>query len=136
MRKLFIFSTGAFWLVVAGFWLANFFLSPESFPAVSPVVEPADRSYTLAEVAGHGKEDDCWMAIEGQVYDIAAYLPDHPSEPDLILPWCGKDATQAWQTKGKGRPHSSRANQLLAKYRIGKQELRGEESWIASKNGK
>ncbi len=46
-------------------------------------------------------------------------LPDHPSEPELILPWCGKEATQAWRTKGKGHPHSPRANQLLEKYRIG-----------------
>lgn len=120
MRKLFIFSTVIFWLAVAGFWLTSFFLPAKPLPAISPVVEPADKSYTLAEVAGHGREDDCWMAIEGQAYGITAYLPDHPSEPELILSWCGKEATQAWQTKGKGRPHSPRADQLLVKYRIGK----------------
>lgn len=120
MRKLFIFSTAIFWLVVAGFWLTNFFLPAEPVPSVSPVVEAEDRSHTLAEVAGHVREDDCWMAIEGQVYNVTAYLPDHPSEPEFVLPWCGKEATQAWQTKSKGRPHSSRAGQLLAKYRIGK----------------
>lgn len=118
MRKLFIFSTAIFWLAVAGFWLADFLLPP--VPAPSPVVAPAERSYSLVEVAGHGREGDCWMAIEGQVYDITAYLPEHPSEPELVLPWCGKEATQAWRTKNKGRPHSSRASQLLAKYRIGK----------------
>lgn len=124
MRKLFIFSTVVFWLAVAGFWL-NSFLPPAAplsaiSPTISPVVEAADKSHTLAEVAGHGGEDDCWMVIDGHVYDITAYLPDHPSNPKLILPWCGKEATQAWQTKGKGRPHSSRADQLLAEYRIGK----------------
>ena len=113
MRKLFISATAIFWLAVAGFWLTGFFLPAKPLPAISPGVEPADKSYTLAEVAGHGREDDCWMAIDGQVYDITAYLPDHPSNPKLILPWCGKEASQAWQTKGKGRPHSSRADQLL-----------------------
>ena len=120
MRKLFISATAIFWLAVAGFWLTSFFLPAKPLPAISPVVEPADKSYTLAEVAGHGREDDCWMVINGQVYDITSYLPDHPSNPELILPWCGKEATQAWQTKGKGRPHSSRADQLLVEYRIGK----------------
>ena len=107
-------------MVVASFWLINFLLLPEPVLAVSAVVEPVDRSYMPEKIAGHGRVDDCWMAIEGQVYDITAYLPDHPSEPELVLPWCGKEATQAWQTKSKGRPHSARANQLLAKYRIGK----------------
>jgi len=120
MRKLFIFATAIFWLGVAGFWLTSFFLPAEPLPAVSPVAETADKNFAFAEIARHGREGDCWMVIEGQVYDITAYLPDHPSEPELILPWCGKEATQAWQTKGKGRPHSSHANQLLAKYRIGK----------------
>lgn len=120
MRKLFVFSTAIFWVVVASFWLINFLLPQEPVLAVSAVVEPVDKSYTLTEVAGHGGEDECWMVIEGQVYDITAYLPDHPSEPEFVLPWCGKEATQAWKTKSKGRPHSARANQLLAKYRIGK----------------
>lgn len=125
MRKLFIISTVIFWLAVAGFWLADVFITnipPVTVvsPVVEPaVVEPAVKGYLLAEVAGHARQDDCWMAIEGSVYDFTTYLPDHPSAPELILPWCGKEATQAWRTKNKGRSHSSRANQLLEKYRIG-----------------
>ncbi len=119
MRKLFIVSTAIFWLAVAGFWLTSLRPAPEPVTAVSTMTEAAVKKYSLGEVAVHGSEGDCWMAIDGLVYDITAYLPDHPSEPELILPWCGREATQAWQTKGKGRPHSSRANQLLEKYRIG-----------------
>lgn len=119
MRKLFIVSTAIFWLAVAGFWLASLRPASEPVRAVSTMMEPAVKNYSLEEVAVHGSEGDCWMAIDDMVYDITTYLPDHPSEPELILPWCGKEATQAWQTKGKGRPHSSRANQLLEKYRIG-----------------
>lgn len=122
MLKLFIISTVIFWLAVAGFWLAAVFITtqPVTVVVVEPaVVKPAVKGYLLAEVAGHARQDDCWMAIEGSVYDITTYLPDHPSAPELILPWCGKEATQAWRTKNKGRRHSSRANQLLEKYRIG-----------------
>lgn len=119
MRKLFIISTVIFWLAVAGFWLADIFIATIPVTVVSPVVEPADKGYLLAEVAGHARQNDCWMAIEGSVYDFTTYLPDHPTKPELILPWCGKEATLAWQTKNKGRPHTTRANQMLEEYRIG-----------------
>ena len=60
------------------------------------------------------------MAIRGSVYDLSAYLPEHPSRPELVLTWCGKEATEAYNTKNKGRPHSPYADELLKKYRIGK----------------
>lgn len=119
MRKLFIISTVIFWLAVAGIWLADFCISTIPVTVASPVVKPAVKGYLLAEVAGHARQNDCWMAIDGSVYDITTYLPGHPSEPELILPWCGKETTQAWRTKNKGRTHSPWANQLLEKYKIG-----------------
>ena len=60
------------------------------------------------------------MAIRGGVYDLSAYLPEHPSRPVLIEPWCGKEATEAYNTKTKGRPHAPFADELLAKNKIGK----------------
>ena len=59
------------------------------------------------------------MAIRGAVYDFGAYVPEHPTRPDIITAWCGKEATEAYNTKTKGRPHSPYADELLAKYRIG-----------------
>jgi len=38
----------------------------------------------------------------------------------LVLPWCGKEATEAYNTKTKGRPHAPYADELLAKYKLGK----------------
>lgn len=120
MRILFIISTTIFWLAVAGFWLADYHRPSIQIAEVAPAAVPGSRNYSLLEVAQHKLEKDCWMAIEGQVYDLTSYLPDHPSDPALVLPWCGKEATQAWQTKTVGRPHSSRANILLQQYLIGK----------------
>ena len=60
------------------------------------------------------------MAIRGGVYDLSTYLPEHPSRPELVLPWCGKEATEAYNTKTKGRPHAPYTDELLAKYKIGK----------------
>jgi cytochrome b involved in lipid metabolism len=115
MRRLFVSSTFLFWLAVCAFWVASVVLPPA--PDTRAVA--ADRSYTLAEVGRHVTKDDCWMAIEGQVYDLTGYVPQHPSDPAVFLPWCGKEATQAYRTKTKGRPHSPYADQLLPQYRIG-----------------
>lgn len=118
-RKLFIVSTLIFWLIVVGFWLADFHTQPEPATPRTARAGLVEKTYSQAEISSHDREDDCWIAIENRVYDITAYLPDHPAEPEILLPWCGKEATQAWLTKNKGRPHSPRASQLLEKYRVG-----------------
>lgn len=114
MRRLYLGSTLIFWLALAFFWAASVW-----FPRPGAEVVAADKSYNLAEVARHAGKNDCWMAIGKDVYDLTAYLPQHPSDPAVVLPWCGRDATEAYRTKTKGRPHSPYADQLLPKYRIG-----------------
>ncbi len=117
MRTLFILSTAVFWLAVGAFWAANVWLPDK---AAGPDAVAADKTWTLVEVARHNQAADCWMAIDGAVYDLTAYLPQHPSNPAIILPWCGKEATEAYHTKTKGRPHSSHADQLLSTFHIGR----------------
>ena len=122
MRKLFIAGTLLFWLAVAGFWGAGFWFTAavtESNRALQ-----ASQSYSLTQLTAHNQADDCWMAIDGSVYDFTPYLPKHPAPPALMLDWCGKESTQAFHSKTRGRPHSSYAVQLLSQYRIG--ELREE----------
>ena len=115
MRNLYIAATIAFWAVVLVFWVGSAW-SPH---AAHPTVDVADRAISLSELAKHASPDNCWMAIRGSVYDLTAYLPDHPSRPQIIEPWCGKDATEAYNNKTKGRPHSKEADGLLGKHRIG-----------------
>lgn len=117
MRTLFISSTIGFWLVVVAFWAASAWLPNE---AAVPSSVDTEKTWTLVEVARHHEAEDCWMAIDGAIYNLTAYLPQHPSNPAIILQWCGKEATEAYQTKTKGRPHSSDADQLLSTFRIGK----------------
>lgn len=112
MRRLFFVSTLVFWLAVLGFWAAGAWLPRERTVA-------AERAYRLAEVSVHASELDCWMVIDESVFDFTAYVAEHPADPAVFLPWCGKEATEAYKTKTKGRPHSSRADQLLPRYRIG-----------------
>jgi len=74
-------------------------------------------AFTTDDVAKHASKADCWMVIEGKVYDVTAYLSDHPAPPAMLTDYCGKDATQGWQTKGnKKKGHSRKASVLLKSY--------------------
>jgi cytochrome b involved in lipid metabolism len=114
-RKLYIVSTTLFWLVVFGLGMTSALWNPVE----KGDVQAQAKTITLAELAKHAAPGNCWMAIRGSVYDLSAYLPAHPSPPEIVLPWCGKEATEAYNTKTKGRPHAPYADELLAKYRIG-----------------
>lgn len=76
--------------------------------------------YTLAEIAPHNNQNDCWIAIEGKVYDVTQMIPNHPGGPS-ILQGCGKDATELFNTRpmGSGTPHSQQARSFLPNFYIG-----------------
>ncbi len=78
------------------------------------------KTFTVAEVAVHNKPSDCWIIIENKVYDVARFLDLHPGGSDLIIPYCGKDATTAFNTQGGRRSsHSQRAINMLQQYLLG-----------------
>ena len=115
MRKLCIGSTAAFWMIVSVLWLAA--ISAPNTEVQSPA--SAKKGYSLKEVASHSTAGDCWMTIHGKVYDVSIYLPDHPTRPEVIERWCGKEASEAYDTKTKGRRHSQEADRQLETYLIG-----------------
>ena len=41
--------------------------------------------FTSEEVAAHDTEDDCWLVIEGYVYDVTAFLRSHPGGIAIVL---------------------------------------------------
>lgn len=86
-------------------------------PAMS--VAQGEETYTLETVAEHNSLDDCWMVIEGNVYDFTDYVPQHPTPPSILEPWCGREATEGMKTKGYGRDHSPTAWEMMAPYKIG-----------------
>ncbi|MBD3896397.1 cytochrome b5 domain-containing protein [Halomonas sp. ML-15] len=78
------------------------------------------RDITLDELAEHASAESCWKAIHGGVYDITDYVPDHPTDEEVILDWCGRESSEAWDNKSPGRPHSPAAERQLEDYRIGR----------------
>jgi cytochrome b involved in lipid metabolism len=53
-------------------------------------------TFTLSEVAKHNKKNDCWIVIEGKVYDVSEWTHLHPGG-ETILEEAGKEATKAFQ---------------------------------------
>ena len=73
---------------------------------------------TMEEVAKHNSANDCWMVIYGDVLNLT-YLSSHPGGSTYV-PYCGTEATQAFDTKGgRGNTHSSGAVADLSAYTIG-----------------
>ena len=54
-----------------------------------------EKIYTLAEIAEHNKAESLWLCINSGVYDISAYLNDHPGGSEIMLAHGGKVATAA-----------------------------------------
>lgn len=103
----------AFWSSIATL-LALHALAGEPKPAGQNLPE-----ISMEQLATHNTEADCWLAIEGKVYDISDYIPEHPTPPDLLTSWCGQEATKGMRTKGYGRDHSPAAWAMLEEYQIG-----------------
>ena len=115
MRKLVYTAFVAFWTVVATIAVVES-LQPEP----EPPSRPSSRSFSIEEVSRHDSAEDCWMGIEGGVYDLTDYLPRHPAPRRVIVAWCGREASRAMRSRGDGTDHSERAWRLLERYRIGR----------------
>jgi len=78
-------------------------------------------SLTAEYVAKYNSSaSDCWMIVNGNIYDVTTYLNAHPGGRQAILSFCGKDGTTAFLTQGGQGSHSQYADQLLASFFIGK----------------
>jgi cytochrome b involved in lipid metabolism len=89
---------------------------PASQPAAG---NPATVALTPAEIAKHNSANDCWIIVSNQVYNVTSYIPVHPGGPGRIIPYCGGDATVAFQTKGGQGQHSAQADAALAQLLLG-----------------
>ncbi|KAG2712008.1 hypothetical protein I3760_04G104800 [Carya illinoinensis] len=73
------------------------------------------KLYTLVEVSEHNDPKDCWLVIEGKVYDVTKFLDDHPGGEDVLLSATGKDATDDFEDVG----HSSSARAIMEEFYVG-----------------
>lgn len=84
--------------------------------------ETQQSTYTLSQVAEHDTREDCWLALEGKVYNVTSFIAsgNHPGG-EAIVQGCGKDATALFNTRpmGSGTPHSQQARSFLPNFYIG-----------------
>eukprot|EP00668_Euglena_longa_P045273 GGOE01060919.1.p3 GENE.GGOE01060919.1~~GGOE01060919.1.p3 ORF type:complete len:153 (+),score=38.04 GGOE01060919.1:36-461(+) len=97
-------------------------VTPSSLPAMlannglhAPTTASATphQSFTAEEVLAHKAE--CWLVIEGVVYALEPFLPQHPAGSRILLKFAGQDATKFFQRAG----HSRHARQMMAQYAVG-----------------
>ncbi len=112
---------------VAGAVVANVNTAPavnvntptNSTPVQTNASASAGTTLTTATVATHSRSSDCWIIVNGSVYNVTGYLIKHPGGASRITPYCGKDATSAFATQGGTGSHSSSASADLAALRLG-----------------
>ncbi|KAL7126019.1 hypothetical protein ABFS83_14G156600 [Erythranthe nasuta] len=75
----------------------------------------AEKVYAFEEVVKHKNKHDCWLIISGKVYDVTAFLEDHPGGDDILLESAGKDATSEFEDIG----HSKDAQDQMKGFLIG-----------------
>lgn len=74
------------------------------------------QKITAAQVSTHNSAQSCWTSISGNVYDLTAWINQHPGGKSAILRLCGVDGTAAFngQHGGQGRPERE-----LATFKVG-----------------
>ncbi|CAA0833051.1 Cytochrome b5 isoform A [Striga hermonthica] len=69
----------------------------------------------MEEASQHNTSEDCWIVIDGKVYDVSSYLDEHPGGDDVLLRATGKDATEEFEDAG----HSKTARDQMEQFFIG-----------------
>ena len=65
---------------------------------------------SIAQLAMHSKESDCWVGYDGKVYDITTYIPNHKNYQALIVPLCG--SSDLFKAKFEGKHGLSKVSIL------------------------
>lgn len=71
------------------------------------------RGYTMKEIESHSTPEDCWVVIDGNVYDVSKFVPSHPGGA-MIYVKAGGDCSQLFDAY-----HPIRARKVLPKYLVG-----------------
>lgn len=118
--SLFVFFAAVTAIIIAGLvFYQESKINPPVLPSPSVLADSGVIVLDSQEVGKHNSATDCWTIINGKVYNLTSYLSVHPGGAVPMLPYCGKEASQAFATKDTGSAHSANASNILASYYIG-----------------
>lgn len=75
----------------------------------------AEAVFSRKEVASESGESRMLVIINNIVYDVTDFSQDHPGGSDILLEFCGRDATMEFEALG----HSTQALAMMAPLRVG-----------------
>ena len=75
----------------------------------------ATAGYTMAQVKANKSATKCWSVINGNVYDLTAWINSHPGGSGSIISLCGIDGTQDFLAmhRNQSKPESRLSSYLL-----------------------
>lgn len=74
------------------------------------------EALTVAVVATHNNASSCYTIIDGNVYDLTKWIPQHPGGQAAILSLCGHDGTAAFHGQ---HDDAKKQADILATFKIG-----------------
>lgn len=54
------------------------------------------KSITARDVASHDSPEDCWIVVNGKVYNLTSFASSHPGGVGVIHKWAGKDGSKEY----------------------------------------
>lgn len=77
------------------------------------------KQFTREEIEKHNKENDCWVVINGKVYDATSVLDWHPGGKAPIMAhagWAHADTTEEFESIHDDYAEQKLSGNRLAKY--------------------
>lgn len=56
-----------------------------------------NKLVSLDEFVKHNSKDDCWVAINGKIFDVTDFIPNHPGGQAPLINHAGYDATKVYE---------------------------------------
>lgn len=85
----------------------------QSKPGEAVVDGKGRATFTVCDVGLHNSEHDLWLHAHGRVYDVTAFVQQHPGGPRALLRHGGQDSTEDFDF------HSISARSLWTSFAIG-----------------
>ena len=82
----------------------------------TPTPDATSAGYTMNQVRANNSASSCWSLINGNVYNLTAWINSHPGGSSAIRGLCGVDGTSSFNARHSGQ---SNPTATLSRYLLG-----------------